>query len=130
MLRFLWYNPKPSGTEYEYQLMHSFENRKKESARLIAKYPNLIPMIFEKSDQCYLPTLKKSTMLLKKELTVGQVLLLIRTELKMKSDENLYLLINNEKVPSITDNLNDIYQKYSHKDGFIYVTYTNESTSE
>jgi GABA(A) receptor-associated protein len=128
MFSFFWNSPKPSVTEYEFQLLHSFESRKKESTRLLKKYIDSVPIILEKSDQCSMKELSKSQMIVKGALTIGQLITHLRIDLNLSSDVNMYLLINNQKVPTIHQRIEQVYDSYKNKDGFLYITYTNEST--
>lgn len=127
---YIWSSPKPSVTEYEFQMRHSFDSRKKESTKLLEKYTDKVPIVFERSDQCYLNNLTKDKMLIKKELTVGQLILILRTDLKLTSDQNLYLMINNDKVPSIHQTVESVYDAHKHKDGFLYITYTSNDKTQ
>lgn len=126
---FLFRSPKPSKTEYEFQQIHSFEERKRMSAGLLQKNSNLCPIILEKSDQCELLNLPKNQMLIKRELTIGQLLYLVREKLKLTSQDSLFLFVDNEKVPSIHQTVGKVYDTSKHKDGFLYITYGNDNSS-
>ena len=51
---FIKEGPSPSKSGYEFKMLHSFEKRKTESARINEKYPDKIPLILEKSDTSHL----------------------------------------------------------------------------
>ena len=129
MWRYLFVSqPKPSKDTYEFKLMHPFDKRKNEASMILAKYPSHIPIIVEKSDQSSVPDIDKHKYIIRKEITLGQFLYILRDRLKLDAVKSLYLYIDNEKVPSCTELMGDIYTINKDRDSFLYVTYSSESS--
>lgn len=107
----------------------TFEDRYRESMRVLNKFPDRIPIICERSlnasNDC--PYIDRKKYLVPKELTLGQLLYVIRKRLKISSEKTIFLIINNN-ILSSTLILGYIYHMYKDPDGFLYVTYTYENT--
>lgn len=109
---------------YEFKMQHSFEKRKEESTRIMEKYTDKVPIIIEKSDMSDLPNLDKQKVLMLKSLTIAQLLFIIRNKLNIDSTQTIFIFINNNIIPSNAMTINEVYNKYADKDGFLYVTYS------
>ena len=107
---------------------YSFEDRLKESNRIVEKYPDKVPIICEKYDKDKsLYKIDKNKFLAGGDLTMGQFIYVIRKRIKMKSTEGLYLFIDNT-IPPNTQLLSDLYKKHKNEDGFLYVKFSLENT--
>lgn len=124
MYKYFFKQPKPSTTTYEFKMEHAFDKRKADSSRILSKYPDVVPVIIEKSDRVDIPNTTKSKFLTKHSITVGQLLVQIRKELKIDHKYEIYLFVNNTEIPSITTTMKEVYDKYKDKDGFLYITYS------
>ena len=123
MWKFIFSKPYPSKTEYEYKLVYSYYERKSESTKILKKYPNMVPIILEKSDHSNMNDIEKHKYIFPRSVTFSAVIIKIRKLLNIPSSRSLYFFINNEKVPRTTDNLGDLYRIYKDKDLFLYLTY-------
>lgn len=111
-----------------FQSKYSFEQRSKESGRILEKYPDKIPIICEKYNRDKSNyTIDKNKFLAGNDLTMGQFVYVIRKRIKMKPTEGLYLFVDNTLLPN-TDLLSDIYSKYKNEDGFLYISFSLENT--
>lgn len=124
MLKFLYSTPKPSKAEYSFKIMHPFDYRKEESARVLQKYKDKVPIILEKSDNSSIPSIDKNKFLMLEDLTVGQFLNMIRKKIKLEPSQSICLLINNCDPPNTGEKLGKVYEKYKDPDGFLYITYS------
>lgn len=132
MLKYFISNPKPIQSGYEFKMRHSFDKRKSESDALKAKY-NKIPIIIEvdKKSAPKLPSLNKSKFLIDRNISIGQLLLKLREKTKIDSSQAIFLFVdytNGVNIPSTGDKIGDLYDKYSDKDGFLYITYSAQQT--
>jgi len=100
---------------------------KKESQRILNKYPDRIPIIVNKDRSTKLPDLKKSKYLVPKDMVLSQFVYIIRKNLTILSSEALFITINN-KLSQSNKNLSDIYEEEKNEDGFLYITYSSENT--
>ena len=60
-------------------------------------------------------------------MAMNQFIYVIRKRLNLKSNEAIFVTINNEMCTS-SEILSDIYDKHKNTDGFLYVTYSSENT--
>lgn len=105
----------------------SYHDRLNESRRVLSKYPDMIPVICEKSLGKDNPDINKNKYLVPLNLTVGNFLMVIRKRIKLlQSHEALFLLINGT-IPPTSATFRDLYLTYKDSDGFMYMTYTKEN---
>lgn len=121
--------PTPSKSGYEFKMLNSYEKRRVESARLKEKYSDKIPIIIEKSDtSAQLPNIDKQKFLMQREITIGQLLYIIRSKINLDQSESIFLLVNNNTFPSTTATIGNVYDEHGDKDGFLYITYSSQQT--
>ena len=104
----------------------TFEERVKESKRIEKKYPTKVPIICENNGKT-LPNIDRNKFLVPKDLTMAQFMYIIRKRINLDSDKSIFLLINNNLVPT-SQLISKVYEDHSDKDGFLYVFYDGEST--
>lgn len=99
-----------------------------EAARIMSKYPDKIPVIVEKAQKTRdtLPELKKNKYVVPRDLTMGQMIYLIRRYLTLPPEEALFLFVSNTLVPS-TERIVDVWGRYRSEDGALHVLYSGES---
>ena len=111
----------------DFKRKNSFEKRYQESKNILAKYPERIPIIVEKYEDCELPEIDKLKYLVPKDMTMPQFIFVIRKRIKLDPSQTLFVMVNNTLVGS-SKLISEIYDELKDKDGFLYVTYTNENT--
>ena len=90
------------------------------------KYPGRYPVICEVSKE--LPDLDKHKYLVPRNITVAQLLYVIRQRVNsLNSEKALYLSIKNTLITSQT-RLCDVYDQYKDEDGFLYFSVYSENT--
>ena len=104
----------------------SIEKRVKSFESIQKKYPNRIPVLIERGTS-ESPQIDKNKFLVPKNLTVAEFMSIIRSRINLNSSQALFLMINNV-LPKATDEMDIVYRKYKHEDGFLYVTYCIENT--
>lgn len=107
------------------------ESRQKASANVMHKYPNKVPVIVEKNrsvKSADLPEIAKQKYLVPIDATVGRFIHEIRKQIKLKSEQALFIFVDKDILPSASAEMGLIYQKYRDIDGFLYLTYTGENT--
>ena len=105
-----------------------FEDRIKESKNIINKYPDRIPVIVEKHPrEKALIEIDKCKYLIPMNITVGQLLHIIRKRLQISEIQAIYIFFNN-RVFSNTTMIHTIYETEKDDDGFLYVKYCAENT--
>jgi hypothetical protein len=107
----------------------SFEDRKKRSNSLLLKFPDKIPVILEKSSRDkYLPKMDKTKLLVAHDMTISNVLQLLKINLTIKETTSIYIMVSNKNVMlSGSQSINSIYKEHKHEDGFLYLEYCTEN---
>lgn len=101
--------------------------RKEEVASIRTKFPNKIPVIVERyHKETSLPALDKTKFLVPQEITMSQLITIIRNRLQLNSQQALYLLVSNRNLASLSRPLTQVYRDYRDEDGFLYVTYASQ----
>jgi len=114
-------------TKSEFKSQHSLEKRKTEAQRIRQKYPDRIPVIAEKADGSDIPDIDKKKYLVPADLSVGQFVYVIRKRIKLKPEKAIFIFVNNT-LPPTASLMSQIYKEHKDDDGFLYVTYSGEST--
>lgn len=68
----------------------------------------------------------KKKYLVPADLTCGQFLYVIRKRLKLPSEKALFLFVNGT-IPATASMMNTIYEQHHDKDGFLYMSYSEEN---
>ena len=103
-----------------------FEKRSDEATRIKKKYPDRIPVIVEKEQPCSIPDIDKNKFLVPKDLTVSQFMYIIRKRVKIKSEEAIFLFINNS-LPASSELMSSVYENNKDEDQFLYATLSGET---
>lgn len=104
----------------------TFENRIKESNKVLEKYKGRLPIIVETNDK-KIPTIDKKKFLVPKDITVGQFQYIIRKRIKLNPEIALFFYVNNI-IPSTNSSMSLIYDEHKDEDKFLYIEYCGENT--
>jgi len=107
-----------------YKLLYNLEQRKLDTSKTSAKYPERVPIILENCTNSGLPPIDKVKYLVPQDLSVTQFIYVIRKRLKLDKKQDIYLYIGNH-VPNYHETFSDIYNCYKDDDGFLYINYSN-----
>lgn len=113
---------------FDFKKQNSFDYRKKESCKIKNKYPNRIPIIVNKDYRCKtISDIDRHKYLVPQDLTIGQFMYVIRKRIKLDSEKSIYIF-SDGRIPPTSKLLSEIYETSKDSDGFLYITYTGEST--
>lgn len=113
---------------WKYKNNNNIDKRILEFKKIKQKYPMRIPVIIEPNwNSKNLKVIDKSKYLVDNELTVAQLLIVIRKRVKIYPKEAIYLFFNNKFYPS-SELLKNIYNTEKDEDGFLYTKYITENT--
>ena len=111
-----------------YRLRFSLEQRQTESARIMQRFPGRIPIIIEKSNRAAdIPDLQKNRYLAPADMTVGQFIYVIRKSISLPPEKALFIFVGTT-LPTTGMTIRELHRDYHDEDGFLYVTYSGEST--
>ena len=107
----------------------TFESRQNEATRVRNKYPNRIPVIVERAENCNeIEMIDKKKYLVPTDLTMGQFIYVIRKRLKTMSAEKALFVFVGDIMPPTGENMSILYENNKDEDGFLYITYSGENT--
>ncbi len=112
-----------------------FEQRVETINDLKQKYPDRAPLMITDEYR----KMKPIKLLIPFDLTVMNLLCIIRKRVELGPEENIYIFINvyanpnNNKIKesilcSSSESIATIYNKYKDQDGMLYMTYCKENT--
>ena len=107
----------------KFKSANDYESRVTESDRIMKKYPNRIPIIIEKADECQLNDIDKTKYLVPNDLNMNQFVYIIRKRIKLDNSQSIFFIVGNNICPSNTPLFN-IYEEHKDEDGFLYIIYT------
>jgi GABA(A) receptor-associated protein len=107
---------------------YSLEDRRVKSFQIRAKYPDKIPVICEKLSSCKnIIQISKKKFLVAMEYTCGQFIYIIRNQLKLPSEQAIFLFVNGH-IPASSQTMSQLFEEHRDPDGFLYVNYASENT--
>ena len=110
-----------------FKKQHKLKDRKHESAKVISKYEDRIPVIVTKDPKSKLKSIDKNKFLTPGDLSLGQFLYVIRKRLELSETETLYVFVNESVLAPTSQNMNQLYNSYKDEDGFLYLMYCSEN---
>lgn len=111
----------------------TFEKRSAEARRILAKYPDRIPVICEKAPRSDLPDIDKKKFLVPDTMLCGQFKYIIHKHINqtasssLTSEQTIYLFVGNT-LPKTGSQISEVYDQHKADDGFLYITYSAENT--
>ncbi|XP_039759924.1 uncharacterized protein LOC120633679 [Pararge aegeria] len=88
------------------------------------RFPNKIPLYVERYvREREVPVLGRNKFLVPQELTMSQFLYIIRTKMKLRDSQALYLLVNDKVLVSHSMTMAQAYEQFRGTDGFLHITY-------
>lgn len=121
-------NQSHSSVDGSSEISNMYLERVKKSQIILEKYPDRVPLIIQpsKNDRDLYP-IDKSKYITPRDLTLLQLQQIIRKRVKFPAEKAMFMFINNKIYP-ITTAVGPIYDTNKDADGFLYVTYCQEST--
>uniref|UniRef100_A0A6C0CQA6 Autophagy-related protein n=1 Tax=viral metagenome TaxID=1070528 RepID=A0A6C0CQA6_9ZZZZ len=104
----------------------SFTQRLSESAKIIAKYPDRIPVICERIGDT-VPDIDRKKYLVPGDLSIANFMYVIRKRIKLSPEVSIFLFVNESMVPC-SELMSKCYEDHKDDDGFLYIKYSGEST--
>ena len=106
--------------------LNNFDKRISQSEKILKKYPDRVPIIIEKHKNSNISEIDKNKYLVPVNLTVGQLVYVIRRRLKLEKETALFIFCN-DILPPTSSLVIDIYNEYKDDDKFLYITYSSEN---
>ncbi|XP_026761486.2 protein lgg-2-like [Galleria mellonella] len=91
------------------------------------RFPDKVPLYVHKYvREREVPSLGRSKFLVPEELTMSQFLYVIRTKMKLRETQALYLLVNNKVLASHSMTMAQAYSQFRGHDGYLHITYATQ----
>ncbi|AYV76296.1 MAG: putative autophagy-related protein 8a isoform X1 [Terrestrivirus sp.] len=120
-------NDSLDGSNKSFKDKHSFDERCNESAKILQKYPDRVPVIVEKKGSVSIADIDKHKYLVPNDLTMGKFLYVIRKRLHLSPEKALFIFVK-DTLPPTSEMIGTVYQTHKDEDGFLYVCYADENT--
>lgn len=114
-------------TEGHFKQKFSPEQQKKESDKLLIKYPDRIPIIVEQQKSIDAIKLDKHKFLVPLDITVGQFCYIIRKRVHLPPEKAMYLFFNQSLV-NTAEKIGNVYETHKDVSGFLFCTVCSENT--
>ena len=111
----------------KYKKEFALSERKSESATILEKHPDRIPVILEQAENSNLPSVDRKKYLVPKSFTVGQFVFIVRKRIELSPDKAIFIFAN-RSLPATSAMMSTLYNEHKHDDGFLYLQYSAEST--
>jgi len=111
----------------QYKTSLSLKERQEEAKRIRTKYPERVPVIVEQSRGSSLQELGNKKYMVPHDITVGQFIYVIRKRIRLSADKSMFVFVR-DVLPPTAALMSSVYDEFRDADGFLYVTYSEEST--
>ena len=95
--------------------------------RIKEKYPDRVPIFVNKKEGSTVNDIERHKYLVPKDMTMGNFIYILKKNIKLESNQALFVFINNRMVCN-TEIVGNIYEQYKSEDHFMYIIYSGEST--
>jgi GABA(A) receptor-associated protein len=112
----------------DYRTEKTFEERQSESARMRERYPGRVCVFITKEKSCKLPDITKRKYLVPSDLSVGQLIHVIRKRATISATDAIFLFTERNIAPPTTMSVAQLYKEAANADGFLYLSYNTEAT--
>lgn len=113
--------------EFKFKADKTVDERSNIYRRLAGRYHDKIPVICEPVKDQTIGQKSPTKYLIPYDLTVGQFMYIVRKKIKLEPQQAIFLFVNGT-IPSVSTLFSTLYKYNRDEDGFLYVTYSEEST--
>ena len=110
----------------EFKKKYTVEQRLHESAKLLNKYHDRVPVLIKPGNK-NTPDIDKFKYLVPNDLTVGEFVCIIRKRIKLGPEQAMFVFTNGV-LPPTGSTMFSVYQDNSDEDKFLYMIYSLENT--
>lgn len=101
--------------------------RRNQGVKTLTPKLALCQVIIEKAPDSNIGNLDKNKFLVPQDITMSQLMYIIRKRIKLVEDKALFLSVNHT-VPSTSITVGEVFDQHQDEDGFLYLTFRGEST--
>ena len=109
-----------------YKESRSFEERCRESATMLNRFPDRVPVIIEPRSNA--PDIDKRKYMAPQDIQFAQFIYVLRRRMSLRPEQALFFFTNHNTLVVANERVADTYAKHADEDGFLYVCYSLENT--
>lgn len=118
-----------NGAYVPFKERRSFEMRQRDVMEIKKKHPNKVPLVIERGkSERSLRRMDKTKFLVPEEITISQLLAILRKRIDVSDSQAFFLVINNKSLASGNTTLGEVYRQEKDTDGFLYIAYSSQET--
>ena len=110
-----------------YKETRSFQARCDESRVMLSRYSDRVPVIIEPRNS-RAPPIDKRKYMAPRDITLAQLMFVVRKRLSMRSEQALFFLLDNNCMAPANSTVGTVYDKNKNDDDFLYIGYALENT--
>jgi GABA(A) receptor-associated protein len=108
---------------------NTFEKRKSISDKIITDYSGYVPIIVGRAEIVTTPLIKKHKYVVSREMSFGNFIIQLKSNMENFNEKtNIFVFFPDNTLVPINEKISYLYDKYKNNDGFLYITYSVEST--
>jgi GABA(A) receptor-associated protein len=113
----------------EFKELNSYEARVDQFLEMTRKYPGTgrVAVVIERRRRSSLPSLPKCKFLVPRNRKFGDLLHVVRNQLKIDQHETLYFMTSNGVFITGSKLMSQVYDECKENDGFLYLVYDKEA---
>jgi len=106
--------PLPLTHDLPFKETYAFQDRYEEPTKMLAKYPDRIPVICERAPgHTKIPKVDKKKYLIPLDLTCGQFLMILRKRISLNEKQAIFLFVaKTNTIPNLEATVSTIYSQY------------------
>ena len=113
---------------FAFDKKYTFRSRIEEAGRVLAKYPDRVPIIVEKDPACTtVANIDKHKYLVPRTLSMGQFQHIVRKRLKVTPETAIFMFVQGGVLPTATEPVGEVYERLGGEDKYLKMTYSSEN---
>jgi GABA(A) receptor-associated protein len=109
--------------------MNQLEERLVYSRKILAKYPDCVPVIIRKHPgDKNVKQIEKERYLIPRNLNISEIVYIIRKHIDVKPEQAIFIFLSTGILMPSNASISEIYELYKSEDQILYITYRSENT--
>lgn len=109
--------------------MDNISDRLNYSRKILAKYPDCVPVIIKKHpNDKNIKQIEKEKYLIPKNLNISEIVYIIRKHIDVKPEQAIFIFLQSGILMPSNTTISEIYNTYKSDDQILYITYRSENT--
>ena len=109
--------------------MNQLEERLVYSRKILAKYPDCVPVIIKKHPgDKNVKQIQKERYLIPRNLNISEIVYIIRKHIDVKPEQAISIFLSTGILMPSNASISEIYNTYKAEDQILYITYRSENT--